>query len=78
MTTVLHPCLDENGKPVVVVEYQEHRREVNEIVVGLPDNLGLGTFIWEAASPRWGNLFDADGSANENMALYPDIVKLYE
>lgn len=66
------------GKPIVVVEYQEHRREVNEIVAGLPGNLGLGTFIWEATSPRWGNLFDADGSTNANMALYPDIVKLYE
>lgn len=66
------------GKPIVVVEYKEHRKEVNEIVAGLPDNLGLGTFIWEATSPSWGNLFDADGSTNANMALYPDIVKLYE
>ena len=66
------------GKPIVVVEYQEHRKEVNEIVAGLPGNLGLGTFIWEATSPRWGDLFDADGSTNANMALYPDIVKLYE
>ncbi len=66
------------GKPIVVVEYQEHRKEVNEIVAGLPDNLGLGTFIWEATSPRWGDLFDADGCTNANMALYPDIVKLYD
>ena len=66
------------GKPIVVVEYQEHRKEVNEIVAGLPGNLGLGTFIWEAASPHWGDLFDADGATNENMALYPEIVKLYE
>ena len=66
------------GKPIVVVEYQEHRKEVNEIVAALPNNLGLGTFIWEATSPRWGNLFDKNGAANENMALYPDIAKLYK
>lgn len=66
------------GKPIVVVEYQEHRKEVNEIVAKLPNNLGLGTFIWEATSGRWGNLFDREGNTNENMALYPEIVKLYE
>ena len=66
------------GKPIVVVEYQEYRKEVNEIVASLPGNLGLGTFIWEATSPRWGNLFGFDGAANENLALYPEIAKLYE
>lgn len=65
-------------KPIVVVEYQQYRREVNEIVAGLPDNLGLGTFIWEATSPAWGNLFDEDGATNGNMALYPGIVELYK
>lgn len=64
-------------KPIVVVEYQEYRKEVNEIVASLPDNLGLGTFIWEATSPRWGNLFDKDGATNGNMALYPEIAALY-
>ena len=65
-------------KPIVVVEYQEYRKEVNEIVASLPENLGLGTFIWEATSPRWGNLFDFSGAANENMALYPEIAGLYK
>lgn len=65
-------------KPIVVVEYQHYRKEVNEIVANLPDNLGLGTFIWEATSPMWGDLFDRNGATNENMALYPDIVKLYK
>ena len=65
-------------KPIVVVEYQQYRREVNGIVAGLPDNLGLGTFIWEATSPAWGNLFDEDGATNGNMALYHGIVELYK
>lgn len=66
------------GKPVVVVEYQDYRKEVNEIVASLPDNMGLGTFIWEATTPRWGNLFDENGATNGNMALYPEIAKLYQ
>jgi hypothetical protein len=35
------------GKPIVVVEYQEHIKEVNEIVKGLPDQL-----VWELSSGR--------------------------
>ena len=66
------------GKPIVVVEYQEHIKEVNEIVKGLPDQLGLGTFIWEATSPQWGNLFGKDGKVNERMDFYPGFVSTYE
>lgn len=65
-------------KPIVVVEYQEHRKEVNEIVKGLPDGMGWGTFIWEATSPRWGNLFDREGAVNENMAIYPAFFENYD
>lgn len=62
------------GKPVVVVEYQDYRREVNDIVSQVPDGLGLGTFIWEATSPMWGDLFDKDGKTNANMAIYPAFI----
>jgi arabinogalactan endo-1,4-beta-galactosidase len=63
-------------KPVIVVEYQEHRKEVNEIVHSLPDSMGVGTFIWEATSPHWGNLFDKDGNTvDDNMAVYPAFYK---
>ena len=64
-------------KPIIVVEYQHHRKEVNEIVKNLPNMLGLGTFIWEATSPRWGNLFDRNGAANDNMAFYPAFFENY-
>ena len=64
-------------KPIVVVEYQEHRKEVNEIVRDLPDNLGLGTFIWEATSPRWGGLFDREGSTTEKIDIYPQFYESY-
>jgi arabinogalactan endo-1,4-beta-galactosidase len=66
------------GKPIVVVEYKEYKKEVNEIVKHLPNGLGLGTFIWEATSPRWGNLFDQNGAANENIEIYPEFHANYK
>jgi arabinogalactan endo-1,4-beta-galactosidase len=63
------------GKPIIVVEYQDYPVEVNEIVRDLPNHSGWGTFIWEATSPRWGGLFDAEGRTTEKMNIYP---KLYE
>ena len=65
------------GKPVCVVEYQEHRKEVNEIVKAIPDGLGLGTFIWEATSPQWGGLFDKDGKTTEHMQVYDAFYKSF-
>lgn len=65
-------------KPIVVVEYQVFRKEVNEIVLDLPDKKGFGTFIWEATSPRWGNLFDKEGATTEYMKLYPEIAKKFK
>ena len=58
------------GKPVVVVEYQDYRKEVNEIVHRVLDGLGAGTFIWEATSPDWGALFDRNGRTTDYMKLY--------
>ncbi len=52
-------------------QYKERAKEVNEIVRDLPDNLGLGTFIWEATSSRWGGLFDRDGSTTKKIDIYP-------
>jgi arabinogalactan endo-1,4-beta-galactosidase len=64
-------------KPIVVVEYQDHKKEVNEIVKNVPNGLGWGTFIWEATTPRWGNLFDRNGATNENMAIYSEFFENY-
>jgi arabinogalactan endo-1,4-beta-galactosidase len=65
-------------KSIVVVEYQVYRKEVNEIVLNLPDKKGLGTFIWEATSTRWGNLFDKDGGTTEYMKLYPELAERFK
>ena len=61
------------GKPVVVVEYQDYRKEVNEIVHGIPGGLGAGTFIWEATSPEWGGLFDRQGRTTDRMKIYDEF-----
>ena len=65
------------GKPLCVVEYAEYWKEVNEIVHRIPNGLGLGTFIWEATSPGWGNLFDKDGKTNDHMKLYPELYQSF-
>ena len=65
-------------KPIVVVEYKEHFKEVNEIVRDLPEDLGWGTFIWEATSPRWGGLFDRDGATNDKIDIYPAFFESVE
>jgi len=61
------------GKPVVVVEYQDYRKEVNEIVHRMPDGLGAGTFIWEATSSQWGGLFDDFGRTTDQIKLYDEF-----
>lgn len=60
-------------KPIVVVEYHENRKEVNQIVHNIPNGMGLGTFIWEPTSPRWGGLFDREGKTNEFIKIYKEI-----
>lgn len=64
-------------KPILIAEYKEHKKEVNEIMKRLPNGLGLGTFIWEATSPQWGDLFDRDGATNENMKIYHEFYDAY-
>ena len=59
-------------QPIIVVEYSEHKLEVNRIVRALPNGKGLGTFIWEPT--RWGEpLFDRSGNTLPNIDLYLDI-----
>lgn len=73
----LNDLIERYKKPIIIVEYVEPKKEVNEIVKNLPDSLGLGTFIWEATSPRWGNLFDKDGSTNKHIDIYPEFYENY-
>ena len=66
------------GKPVIVVEYASLKKEVNDIVAGLPHGSGQGTFIWEPTSPQWGALFDKNGCTSDSIKIYPSIYQTYK
>lgn len=69
-------------KPIVVAEYSAPNiLDVNRIVHGLPDGLGLGTFIWEPTNwPHGGEpaLFDRGGAAKPELDLYPALAREFQ
>jgi beta-galactosidase len=67
--TLLH---EKYHKPVIVAEYSQLKKEVNEIAFSIPGNKMEGTFIWEPLS-TWESIFDRDGKANNFMKVYDEI-----
>jgi arabinogalactan endo-1,4-beta-galactosidase len=65
----VHDLIGRYHKPVNVVEYSDFKREVNEIVFELPDDMGKGTAIWEPLGWRSG-LFDRGGNVTGLMQIY--------
>ena len=61
---------------IVVVEYSEHKREVNDVAFTLPGGKGRGTFIWEPLS-TWEAVFDKQGQANDLLLVYDEISRKY-
>jgi arabinogalactan endo-1,4-beta-galactosidase len=61
---------------VIVVEYTEHKREVNDIVFNLPDNKGKGTCIWEPLN-TWEFFVNKDGQTNDLINIYNEVAKKY-
>jgi len=61
---------------IIVVEYSQLKREVNDIVFNLPDNKGWGTCIWEPLN-TWESVFDRSGKANDLMKIYDDVRQQY-
>jgi hypothetical protein len=60
------------------VEYSvPNIRAINDVVRGLPDSKGLGTFIWEPT--KWGGpaLFDAEGDTKPEIDLFLEMAKEY-
>jgi arabinogalactan endo-1,4-beta-galactosidase len=63
---------------VVVAEYTEHKKEVNDIEFNLPNNKGIGTFIWEPLN-TWEQIFDKKGMAKDSLLnIYSDIKMKYK
>jgi len=62
---------------VMVAEYSQLKREVNDIAFNVPNNKAVGSFIWEPLS-TWEGIFGRDGKANDYMDIvYPEIAKKY-
>lgn len=62
---------------VMVAEYSQLKREVNDIAFNVPNGKAVGSFIWEPLN-SWEGIFGRDGKANDYMnVVYPDIAKKY-
>ena len=72
----LHDLVARYHKPVIVVEYSDFKREVADIVFGLPDDMGKGTAIWEPLGPGSG-LFDRAGNVTDLMQVYDRLSAAY-
>ncbi|HXS57188.1 MAG TPA: glycosyl hydrolase 53 family protein [Hanamia sp.] len=59
-------------KPVIVAEYSQLKKEVNQIAFSIPGNKMEGTFIWEPLN-TWESIFDRDGKANDFIKVYDEI-----
>lgn len=72
----LRNLLTRYNKPVNVVEYSDFKREVHDIVFGLPDDMGKGACIWEPLGWRSG-MFDRTGEVNDQIFVYDELNKDY-
>ena len=65
-------------RPIIVVEYSvPNLREINDIVRGLPNGKGLGTFIWEPTKWEGSALFDVKGNTKPQIDVYPKMAEDY-
>ena len=72
----LYDLIKRYNKDVIVVEYTFKKEEVNDIVFGLPDGKGKGTFIWEPLS-TWEYFVEPDGKSNSLLKAYDTITRKY-
>lgn len=63
-------------KDVIVVEYSQLKKEVNDIAFNVIDGKGKGSFIWEPLN-TWEAVFDRDGKSNNYLLIYDEISKQY-
>ena len=63
-------------KPVIVAEYSDFARQVNDIVFNLPDGMGKVTAIWEPLSWRT-NGFDRQGNVTDAVRVYDELSAEY-
>jgi beta-galactosidase len=72
----LKDLLKRYNKPLNVVEYNDFKQEVHEIVFSLPGNMGKGACIWEPLG--WGSgMFTRDGEVTEQLSIYDELKTQY-
>jgi arabinogalactan endo-1,4-beta-galactosidase len=64
------------SKDIIVVEYSQLKKEVNDIAFNLPNDKGKGTMIWEPLN-TWEKIFDEIGNSNELILAYDEISKKF-
>ena len=62
---------------IIVVEYTEHKREVNDIVFNIPAQKGKGTCIWEPLN-TWEYFIDKEGKTNDLINIYQEVAEKYK
>lgn len=60
---------------IMVAEYAEVHEQVNDIVFNLPDEKGIGTFVWEPT--RWNETLFTNGRTNYRIDIYPNLWARY-
>lgn len=64
------------NKDVIVVEYSQRKKEVNDIIFNVPDGRGKGSCIWEPLN--YGEaIFDRQGKSNDLIEIYDEVSKEY-
>jgi beta-galactosidase len=59
-------------KDVIIVEYTQMKKEVNEIGFSVPEGRGKGTCIWEPLN-TWERVFDEQGRSNELIGVFDEV-----
>jgi beta-galactosidase len=63
-------------KDVIVVEYSQLKKEVNELAFDVYGGHGKGTAIWEPLS-TWEAFFDRQGKSTELLGVYDELSKKF-
>ena len=63
-------------KDLIIVEYSQYKREVNDIAFNVDGGRGKGSCIWEPLN-TWESIFDNNGNANDYLYIYDTIGAQY-
>jgi arabinogalactan endo-1,4-beta-galactosidase len=68
-------CIRKYNKPIILAEYADPKRQMNEAVYEVPGGMVLGSFVWEPTVERRraSPLFDSKGAALPALGLYDDL-----